>query len=463
MNQRLAILLRISFAILDLLVLNVVFFICQFMFENHISTEDRLQYTYFWFFCNAAWMIMSWGLNIYNEKHIYSFEKFSKHTMQAFAYFLGLILLYVAFNKQADLSRLFIISLLSSFAVSLLINRFLHLALHHLFQHKDHIVRKIMIIGYNERAKKLAAYLEQEPIKTEIVGFCEESKNVHELSHYPIISGLDNVIETSKQYKVTEIFSTISPEQQSGIYSLINEADQACIRFRIIPDLNQFIRKPVHIDYLNDMPVLSLRKEPLDDVGNRIKKRLYDIIVSTLVIVLILSWLIPIISLLIWLESRGPVFFIQQRSGKNGETFNCIKFRSMKMNRDANEKQATKNDNRITKMGKFMRKTNIDELPQFFNVLMSDMSVVGPRPHMLKHTDDYSKLIKQYMIRHFLKPGITGWAQINGYRGETRTVKDMNDRVQYDLWYLENWSLWLDTRIVFMTAFNMAKGEKNAY
>lgn len=135
----------------------------------------------------------------------------------------------------------------------------------------------------------------------------------------------------------------------------------------------------------------------------------------------------------------------------------------MKVNRDANQKQATKNDCRITKMGKFIRKTNIDELPQFFNVLMSDMSIVGPRPHMLKHTDDYSKLIKQYMIRHFLKPGITGWAQINGFRGETRTVKDMNDRVQYDLWYLENWSLWLDTRIVLMTAFNMVKGEKNAF
>jgi putative colanic acid biosynthesis UDP-glucose lipid carrier transferase len=456
MNQRLSILLRISFAFLDVLVLNVAFIICQYMFEGHISMEDRVQYTYFWFFGNVAWIAVSWGMNIYNERIIYSFEKFSRITMQSFAYFLGLIMLYLAFNKQADLSRLFIISVMCSFAISLLVNRFLHLALHNVFLNKDHIVRKIMIIGYNERAKKLAAYLEQEPVKTEIVGFCEDEKNINELSHYPIISGLDNVIETSKLYKVTEIFSTISPEQQSGIYTLINQADQACIRFRIIPDLGQFIRKPVHIDYLNDMPVLSLRKEPLDDVGNRIKKRVYDIVISSLV-------LVPIISLLIWLESRGPIFFIQQRSGKNGEIFNCIKFRSMRVSRDANTKQATKNDCRITRMGKFMRKTNIDELPQFFNVLISDMSIVGPRPHMLKHTDDYSKLIRQYMIRHFLKPGITGWAQINGYRGETKTVKDMNDRVQYDLWYLENWSLWLDTRIILMTAFNMAKGEKNAY
>ena len=463
MNQRLTILLRISFAILDLMVLNVAFLICRYMFEAHIPNDDKVQYTYFWFLCNISWAFSSWSTNIYNDKYIYSFEKFSRSTMHAFAYFLGAVMLYLAFNKDADLSRLFVLSVLTSFAVSLLINRFLHLAVYHFFQNKAHIVRKIMIIGYNERAKKLASYLEQEPVKTEIVGYCEEEKNVYELSNYPIISGLDNVIETSKQYKVTEIFSTISPEQQTGIYSLINQADQACIRFRIIPDLNQFIRKPVHIDYLNDMPVLSLRKEPLDDVGNRIKKRFYDLIVSSLVIVLILSWLIPIIALLIWIESRGPIFFIQQRSGKNGTTFNCIKFRSMKVNREAHEKQAVKNDTRITRMGRFMRKTNIDELPQFFNVWMSDMSIVGPRPHMLKHTDDYSKLIRQYMIRHFLKPGITGWAQINGCRGETKTVKDMNDRVQYDLWYLENWSLWLDTRVILMTAFNMAKGEKNAF
>ena len=179
-----------------------------------------------------------------------------------------------------------------------------------------------MIIGYNERAKKLAEYLEQEPLKTEIVGYCEEEENVKELTNYPIISGIKDVIETSKMHKVTEIFSTIAPEQKSGIYKLMNQADQACIRFRIIPDLNHFIRRPVHIDYLNDLPVLSVRNEPLADVGNRIRKRLFDIVFSSLFILLVLSWLVPIVSLLIWIESRGPVFFVQQRSGRNGKSFN---------------------------------------------------------------------------------------------------------------------------------------------
>ena len=462
MNQRLATLLRISFVILDLLVLNLVFIICQYVFRDAI-TLNKEQYTYLWFFSNAAWVAASWATSIYQDAYIYSFEKFSRRTMTAYVYLLALEMIYLFFNKDAQISRLFLISILSSFAISLLINRFLHLAMQQFFQNKDHIVRKVMIIGYNERAKKLASYLEQEPIKTEIVGFCEEEENVNELSLYPIVGRIGDAIEASKQYEVTEIFSTIAPEQQSGIYKLINDADQACIRFRIVPDFNHFIRKPVHLEYLKDIPVLSLRKEPLDDVGNRIKKRLYDLAISSLVTIFILSWLVPIVALLIWLDSRGPIFFIQQRSGKNGKTFNCIKFRSMKVNKDSNQKQATKNDKRVTKLGSFLRKSNLDEMPQFFNVLMSNMSIVGPRPHMLKHTDDYSKLLNRYMVRHFLKPGITGWAQIHGYRGEIKHMQDINNRVEYDIWYLENWSVWLDTRIILMTAFNMAKGEKNAY
>ncbi len=462
MNQRLATLLRITFVILDILVLNLVFIICQYVFRDVIAL-NKVQYTYLWFFSNAAWVAASWATRIYQDAYIYSFEKFSRRTVTAFAYLLVFEMLYLFFNKDNQISRLFLVSILSSFAISLLINRFLHLAMQHFFQNKDHIVRKVMIIGYNERGKKLASYLEQEPIKTEIVGFCEEHENVNELSIYPIIGGISDAITASKQYEVTEIFSTIAPEQQSGIYKLISDADQACIRFRIVPDFNHFIRKPVHLDYLKDIPVLSLRKEPLDDVGNRIKKRLYDLAISSLVIVFILSWLVPVIGLLIWLDSRGPIFFRQQRSGKGGKTFNCIKFRSMKVNKESNEKQATKNDSRVTRLGAFLRKSNLDEMPQFLNVFLGDMSIVGPRPHMLKHTDDYSKLLNKYMVRHFLKPGITGWAQIHGFRGEIKHMQDISNRVEYDLWYLENWSLWLDTRIILMTAFNMVKGEKNAY
>ena len=206
-----------------------------------------------------------------------------------------------------------------------------------------------------------------------------------------------------------------------------------------------------------------MRSEPLEDVGNRVKKRILDVIVSLFVVIFILSWMIPIIGLLILIESRGPIFFKQKRTGKNNQPFNCLKFRSMRSNEDSDLKQATKNDMRVTRIGSFIRKTSLDEFPQFINVLKGEMSLVGPRPHMVKHTNDYSQIVDKYMIRHFLKPGITGWAQINGFRGEITEPKQIKLRVRNDIWYLENWTVWLDLRILFLTIYTISKGDKNAY
>ena len=243
----------------------------------------------------------------------------------------------------------------------------------------------------------------------------------------------------------------------------MHESEKECIRFRIVPNLSLFITREVHIEYYGELPILSLRKEPLDDVGNRIKKRMLDIAISLFVTLIILSWLIPLIGLLIFLESGGPIFFKQLRTGKNNRPFYCWKFRSMKKNKDADSKQASQNDSRITRIGKFLRKSSIDEFPQFINVLKGEMSLVGPRPHMIKHTTDYSNLVDGYMIRQFIKPGITGWAQINGYRGEITNPEQIKMRVNKDLWYLENWTLWLDIRILFLTGYFILKGDANAY
>ncbi len=320
-----------------------------------------------------------------------------------------------------------------------------------------------MILGYNDTAIKLASYFEQESINTNLLGFVEDEANIHELTHYPILADVNQIIQVAKDFDVQEIYSTITPEQNEQIYHFMDLAEKECIRFKVVPNLSYFFSKPVVVDYVRDMPILSLRNEPLEDVGNRLKKRILDVIVSFLVVVFILSWLVPIIGLLILIESRGPIFFIQKRTGKNNQTFNCLKFRSMRTNKDADNKQATKNDNRITKIGSILRKTSLDEFPQFINVLRGEMSLVGPRPHMEKHTSDYSKIVDQYMIRHFLKPGITGWAQINGFRGEITEPKQIKMRVQNDLWYLENWNIWLDIRILFLTVYTILKGDKNAY
>ncbi|MEO6188179.1 MAG: exopolysaccharide biosynthesis polyprenyl glycosylphosphotransferase, partial [Ginsengibacter sp.] len=331
------------------------------------------------------------------------------------------------------------------------------------FKSRHHLLKRVAILGYNDTAKKLARYFEEDGISTELVGFIEDKKNLHELSHYPILSEISGAVHVSKENNIDEIFSTITPDQNNEIYDLMYAAEKEFIRFRIVPNLSKFINHSIHVDYFRDLPILSLRSEPLDDVGNRLKKRALDVVVSSLVIVFILSWMIPLLGLLIFLESRGPIFFTQKRTGKNNLPFNCIKFRSMQSNSESDLKQATKGDARVTKIGKFIRKTSLDEFPQFLNVFTGEMSVVGPRPHMIKHTDDYSKTVDQYMVRQFLKPGITGWAQINGFRGEITSAEQIENRVNKDLWYLENWTLWLDIQIMFLTVYQLVKGDDKAF
>ena len=463
MNSRFNRSLQLSLAILDFVTMNAVFFFAEYFFRKQLLITPNREYLHFIFFINITWLAVALSKNIYQERYIVSFELFSKVSMQAYVYFLSTVIIFLFFFRMILLSRLFISVVMSGIFAMLLVNRFLYLLIHHYFKKRDWLVNRVVIIGYNPLSKKLVDYLSEDGANKEIIGFCEETENVHELSNYPILSNVSQTLEICKKYGVSEIYSTVAPEQNHSLYSLIEGADENCIRFKIVPDLGFFFKKQMHIDYLKEIPVISLRKEPLEDLGNRIKKRAFDMVVSFFVVVFILSWLIPLVGLLIWLESKGPVFFIQPRTGKNNKSFGCLKFRSMRVSSTAHLQQATKNDSRLTRIGKFLRRTSLDEFPQFINVLRGDMSIIGPRPHMLKHTDQYSKLIGQYMVRQFLKPGITGWAQVNGYRGETRTVEQMQKRVEHDLWYLENWSLFLDLKIMAMTAFNTVKGDKNAF
>ena len=262
---------------------------------------------------------------------------------------------------------------------------------------------------------------------------------------------------------IDEIFCTLSNSESEKIEKLMIEADKNLIRFKFVPEYFDFAKKPTYIENFGHIPVISVRPEPLENMLNRFVKRLFDIFFSLFIIVFVFIWLFPIMAILIKLESKGPIFFVQTRSGRANSPIKCYKFRSMYVNAESNKKQATRHDQRITKIGKFMRKTSIDELPQFFNVLIGNMSVVGPRPHMVSHTRQYSQLIDKFMVRHFLKPGITGYAQVNGLRGETKTTDAMLQRVEADVWYLENWSFLLDLKIIFLTIWNLAKGDDNAF
>jgi putative colanic acid biosysnthesis UDP-glucose lipid carrier transferase len=455
--------LQITLVVLDLIVLNFIFIICQIVFAKIIEFEASGAYFRYLTLANAIWLLLAFFLRTYTNNIILEFENFTKRTIQVYLLWIICVLIYLFFSRELSISRLFIVSTIGGFGCGLLANRFIYLGILKYFRNSDFLVKRIIILGYNETAKKLASYFEQDGLNTQIIGYIENEENIHELSHYPVLADISNTLSVAKEMNAQEIFSTITPEQNKDIYELMYQSEKECIRFRIVPNLSVFITREVHIEYYGDLPILSLRSEPLDDIGNRVKKRMLDIFVSLFVIIFFLSWIIPLLGLLIFIESGWPVFFKQLRTGKDKKPFYCWKFRSMKSNSDADMQQATKNDSRITTIGKFIRKTSLDEFPQFINVIRGEMSLVGPRPHMIKHTSDYSKVVDDYMVRQFIKPGITGWAQINGYRGEITNPEQIKMRVNKDLWYLENWTLFLDLRILFLTVYYVLKGDKKAY
>jgi Undecaprenyl-phosphate glucose phosphotransferase len=240
-------------------------------------------------------------------------------------------------------------------------------------------------------------------------------------------------------------------------------SEKLLVKFFVFSNLYQNKISKTHSLFLGKTPCVNLFLYPLDGLLSRFIKRTFDVFFSLFVIVFVFSWLFPIVAILIFIDNPGPIFYRQKRHGANNEIFKCIKFRSMKKENNNHFVQASKNDSRITRMGKFLRKSSIDELPQFLNVILGDMSVVGPRPHALEHNIEFADKIDNYYSRHLFKPGITGLAQVKGYRGETDTLEKMQFRVKFDRYYIQNWTFYLDLKIIFLTVYNIFKGEKNAY
>ncbi|CDF81214.1 glycosyltransferase (GTnc), partial [Formosa agariphila KMM 3901] len=317
-------------------------------------------------------------------------------------------------------------------------------------------LRKTVIVGKNRQTNALEGFFKNNP------EYGYDLKKVFNLKDKSQES-LEDCLEYIKKNNIDEIYCSITELSNSQIFNIVNFADNNLKILKFLPDNKEIYSKKLKYEYYDFIPILSLRDIPLEESVNHFLKRLFDIVFSLCIIVFVLSWLTPLLGIIIKLESRGPVFFKQSRNGYNYREFKCFKFRSMMPNTNANLYQATKGDQRITKVGQFIRKTSIDELPQFYNVLFGDMSVVGPRPHMVSHTHMYAKRIDKFMVRHFVKPGITGLAQVSGFRGEVETDKDIINRVKYDIFYVENWSLLLDLKIIFQTLINAFKGEDKAY
>ncbi|MBK8341745.1 MAG: exopolysaccharide biosynthesis polyprenyl glycosylphosphotransferase [Flavobacteriales bacterium] len=326
-------------------------------------------------------------------------------------------------------------------------------------------VKDLVIVGEGPAAEEIYKYCQDQTVRG--YRFCGVFSDVE--IEGPLGRVRVGGVEEAKNYVVKNridiVYCALGGTRRDDITDLMEFCERNTIRFRVIPSGESFIPvvKTSSLEFHGSVPVSKLRKEPLDRRFHRALKRTFDIVFSALVIVFVFTWLFPVLALLVKLSSKGPVFFKQLRLGRDNKQFACWKFRSMQVNKEADSVQATKNDPRVTRVGAFLRKSNLDEMPQFFNVLMGQMSVVGPRPHPLKLNDQYRDIIDKYMVRHFVRPGITGWAQVSGFRGETRTPELMERRIELDVWYLENWSFLLDLRIVMKTLTNMLGKDPNAY
>lgn len=322
----------------------------------------------------------------------------------------------------------------------------------------------VLIVGGGRLGMKFYDYVASHPASGyNIVGVLDDHEPSSRLNgHY--LGKIDSLQEIfNSDLNVNEVVVALPYSDVKKMKRVISMAKNQAVHVKFMPDYAHFVSAGFTVETFGEILMVNPRPEPLESLHWRAVKRLFDICFSVLVLTLICSWLFPIVAIIIKLNSKGPVFFKQLRSGKNTIPFYCYKFRSMYLNDEAHLQRATKNDPRVTIVGRIIRKTNIDELPQFFNVLMGTMSVVGPRPHMVSQNRVYSKIISQYLVRQLIKPGVTGWAQVKGYRGETKTTADMQNRIGHDVWYLEHWTLGLDIKIIFLTVWNMIKGEDNAY
>jgi putative colanic acid biosynthesis UDP-glucose lipid carrier transferase len=420
------------------------------------------------FACVICWFISGRMLGLYTDfrERSYSIE------WVVFLKSLGLYTLLISFfliqflkfqpMHRMDL-MIHILSIFSLFPFQKLGVRLLFKRL----RKSNSLTRKVLIIGARDTGMDFYQhFVKNKQYGYKLTGFLDDIKN-------PLLNGdylgstndLDNIIEN---HELDEIIVTLPSSEANQIDRIVSIGEREGKRIRIIPDYQRFGNGKLEIEKLGTMPVITLRSLPLDIVDNKIFKRFFDIIFSSIVIICVFSWLFPIIAILIKISSKGPVFFKQERWGLNNRTIICYKFRSMlTTSTDVDEagkyRQASKDDPRITTLGKFLRKSNLDEMPQFFNVLFGSMSVVGPRPHPVPLNVASKDHVEKYMMRHWVKPGITGWAQVNGYRGETKKPYLMKKRVEFDLWYIENWTFWLDLQIIVQTLVNMVKGEKNAF
>jgi len=360
-----------------------------------------------------------------------------------FIYFLSLLFIILTFTKYS-------------------FRKYLHAAI---FQGK--LMDNILIFGYTPSALEFYNTINKYYYYGyKCVGFLDNS--VTKLNGCVYKGKTDNLMKVLQEQPIDEVIIALPNSESRQIRKCIEVCEYLSVKTRIIPDLHQYTSTASRINNIGVLPVINIRSLPLNKLENRLLKRTFDILFTLLFFTTIGFWLMPLIAIAIKLTSKGPILFTQERWGLNNRKIICYKFRTMvKDSKDINQnghyQQASKGDPRITRLGNYLRKSSLDELPQFWNVLLGNMSVVGPRPHPTPLNLESMRTIENYMLRHIIKPGITGWAQVNGCRGETRVKGSMQKRVNFDLYYIHQWTFWIDNQIILQTIINYIRGDQDAY
>lgn len=444
--------LKVIFFIGDLVLLNLAILLSYYLSKDVFWDNGDLNELYLVLYSNIGWLYLVLVSNPYSLDKSWPMSKIFK-SQSAFILIHSLIVLSLIYflGKDYSLNQIILIYL---FFFPVYFGWKIMVIYIRKFFVPDIRFRNYIIIGRNKLSEDVRKYyLINQGLGYRFKGYFEADSES---------SLLDTLKEFCRTIEVHEIYYCVNDAGESQLKKLISFGLDSLIQVKLLvnsPGQGQSIQ----LEKYDKIPGLDLATLPLDESMNQFVKRIFDLVFSSIFLLTIFSWLCPIVAILIKLESKGPVFFIQLRNGEGNRPFRCFKFRTMVVNSESDVKQATKNDSRITRMGKFLRKSSIDELPQFINVFKGDMSLIGPRPHPIKLNEKFQPLISNIMSRHYVKPGITGLAQCMGYRGETQTVADMENRVRLDRYYIENWTFWLDIKIIFLTVVSLIRGSDKAY
>ncbi|MEG0252537.1 MAG: undecaprenyl-phosphate glucose phosphotransferase [Muribaculaceae bacterium] len=449
--------IRGIFTFIDLAIINVIYFcVCKFT-----DIPDEFYSRQVWLMLNLSYIVVGFMFSDIHRKRIVYADKVILSVIKSITLNAIIFASLLSFINISEIPLIVFVKLYSLLFVTFAIWWLGSRKMLKLYRALGFNFKRIIIIGGGSTGVKLLNELSVDAgYGYKVMGFFDDSTKNKCVENYK--GRIDDVEQFVKDNLIDEMYCTIQSDNDDDVMRLIKISENNAVDFYFVPQISKRLTRRFELFSIGNVPVLSLRPNPLNLTINKLIKRLFDIVFSSVVLICSPIILIPV-SIAIKMSSRGPILFKQKRTGYRGSEFTCYKFRTMKVNNDSDKRQATKDDPRKTKIGEFLRKSSIDELPQFYNVWRGDMSVVGPRPHMVKHTKDYSVLIDKYMVRHVIKPGITGWAQVNGLRGQTQQLWQMEKRVEHDMWYTENWNLMLDFKIIFLTVYRAFKGDKNAF